>query len=150
MEEHTQAQNGGQVMCIPPPGAERMSARDQGALTKGVPRLSIHMAHTHTIITKHIANCLVFKTLIRKETEAMCFVIIVCVCVCVCLRECVCVCVCGWVCVCVCVCVSMGVCESANRFVCECVYGCVCVCPAIVRSLRLFGRSHCAPNSIKA
>ena len=48
MEEPTQAQNGGQVMCIPPPGAGRMSARVQGALTKGVPRLSIHMAHTHT------------------------------------------------------------------------------------------------------
>ena len=48
MEEHTQAQNGGPVMCIPPPGAGRMSARVQGALTKGVPRLSIHVAHTHT------------------------------------------------------------------------------------------------------
>src|SRR4029434_10420095 len=27
MKEHTQAQNGGQWMCIPPPGAGRMSAR---------------------------------------------------------------------------------------------------------------------------
>ena len=46
MEEHTQAQNGGQLMCIPPPGAGGGCLL--GALNKGVPRLSIHMAHTHT------------------------------------------------------------------------------------------------------
>ena len=45
MKEHTQAQNGGQWMCIPPPGAGGCLL---GALNKGVLRLSIDMAHTHT------------------------------------------------------------------------------------------------------
>ena len=46
MEEHTQAQNGGQLMCIPPPGAGRMSAR--GFKQRCTKTINTHDTHTHT------------------------------------------------------------------------------------------------------
>ena len=46
MEEHTQAQNGGQLMCIPPPGAGGMSAR--GFKQRCTKTINTHGTHTHT------------------------------------------------------------------------------------------------------
>src|SRR4029434_5763354 len=50
MKEHTQAQNGGQWMCIPPPGAGRMSAR--GFKQRCTKIINRHR-HTHTYTDTH-------------------------------------------------------------------------------------------------
>ena len=58
MEEHTQAQNGGQLMCIPPPGAGRMSARGfKQRCTKTINTHGTH-THTHTHTGEHACNAM--------------------------------------------------------------------------------------------
>ena len=54
MKEHTQAQNGGQWMCIPPPGAGRMSAR--GFKQRCTKTINTHGTHTHT--GEHACNAM--------------------------------------------------------------------------------------------